>query len=137
MLGSDGTVSTWDKDARTRMKSKPPSPFHRLFLSLAQFPARPTPTPHFGVCPCSFVRASLVIRYLSYHLPRVTRRLTMRLPYTCLPLIISVQPCAKSYSQRILQPHGNDIRLCGFVRLVEGTRGGRVLALEQGFVAWV
>jgi len=27
MLGSDGTVSLWDKDARTRMKSKPPSPY--------------------------------------------------------------------------------------------------------------
>ena len=29
MLGSDGTVSLWDKDARTRMKSKPPSPLSR------------------------------------------------------------------------------------------------------------
>ena len=50
ILGSDGTVSFWDKDARTRMKSKP-SPvisFPPLdpFFSLCS-------SPHFGVCPRS------------------------------------------------------------------------------------
>lgn len=50
-LGSDGTVSFWDKDARTRMKSKP-SP-------LTSFPSLDPlfslcSSPHFGVCSRSF-----------------------------------------------------------------------------------
>ena len=56
VLGSDGTVSIWDKDARTRMKSKHLSPSLDEFLRPAPVPARasvialPPPSIHSVLC---------------------------------------------------------------------------------------
>jgi hypothetical protein len=58
ILGSDGTVSIWDKDARTRMKSKP---VHLLFLSFSSlFPGH---TPRLASA-CVLVRP--VARHQSF-----------------------------------------------------------------------
>lgn len=61
MLGSDGTVSIWDKDARTRMKSKPVP--HFIFLSLAQLHLRRITRLTIGTHPYPFV--TLVIHHFS------------------------------------------------------------------------
>jgi len=58
MLGSDGTVSLWDKDARTRMKSKPPSPLSRRFIQVS--------SPRLGVV---LVRSSFTAHHILSRLP--------------------------------------------------------------------
>ena len=70
ILGSDGTVSIWDKDARTRMKSKHPFPLHW------------SPLPHHVprlVSARVLVRSSLVTRH---PVPLSISRLTTQPPPT-------------------------------------------------------
>ena len=97
LLGSDGTISIWDKDARTRMKSKPPPlsllECHSLAPSLVPFLALPP----VRSSPSSLKSTSPPLHTHVYSHPTSVRR------------------GPKSDHQFIVQPHRDDIRVRGCV----------------------
>ena len=88
VLGSDGTVSVWDKDARTRMKSKPS--LHTTFLGhifsalLLTLPGRLfshfSPAPNHSVSPLPFIHSTEAYPHVSTPCSRSIHQHSVRCP---------------------------------------------------------